>query len=46
MPALPKRIAGVRVPKRLRRKRGLALIIAGLAAVFLTARKKAAALAR
>lgn len=46
MLTLPKRIAGVRVPRKLRKKRGLALIGAGLAAVFLAARKRASALAR
>jgi len=47
MPSLPKRIGGIRVPKRLRKKRGIAFIAAGVAAVLMAARKRAAsALAR
>lgn len=46
MPSLPKRVAGVRVPRRLRRKRGLALVLGGITAVLVAARRKAAALAR
>ena len=47
MPSLPKRIAGIRVPKQLRKKRGIALLAAGVAAVLIAARKRAdSALAR